>query len=235
MRWADVRLDGAVLDPLSLTLLLHKPAGYVCSRREPEGGALVYDLLPARYAMRSPTLAPGACADVGLCNDYTHLWMPMECLTCSTLPRVVGRLDKMTSGLLIMTDDGQLLHRITSPKTDLWKLYDVVLARPLTGACRAVSNASESASVSPSNACVHQTLVLLHIYTIAERWCRCLLFSGVSMTMFFFMSAGNEAATFATGNLLLESESTPLQPAVLHVLGERHARLAIREGRYHQA
>jgi 16S rRNA pseudouridine516 synthase len=55
------------------------------------------------------------------------------------------------------------------------------------------------------------------------------------MTMFFFMSAGNEAATFATGNLLLESESTPLQPAVLHVLGERHARLAIREGRYHQA
>lgn len=39
----------------------------------------------------------------------------------------VGRLDKETSGLLLLTDDGQLLHRITSPKKAIWKVYEVTL------------------------------------------------------------------------------------------------------------
>ena len=45
---------------------------------------------------------------------------------------------------------------------------------------------------------------------------------------------GHEAALFASGELMLESETTPLRPAVLEPLSERTAYLTITEGRYHQ-
>ena len=38
----------------------------------------------------------------------------------------VGRLDKDTSGLLLLTDDGQLAHRLISPRHAVWKIYDAV-------------------------------------------------------------------------------------------------------------
>ncbi|KAA0123484.1 rRNA pseudouridine synthase [Methylobacterium sp. P1-11] len=68
-----------------------------------EAGALVYGLLPERWRRRDPPLS------------------------------TVGRLDKETSGLLLMTDDGALLHRIISPKAQVAKRYRVTLDRPLTG------------------------------------------------------------------------------------------------------
>lgn len=46
----------------------------------------------------------------------------------------VGRLDVDSSGLILMTDDGQWLHRITSPKKAHPKVYLATLARPLAGA-----------------------------------------------------------------------------------------------------
>ena len=66
-------------------------------------GSLVYELLPERYSRRNPVLSS------------------------------VGRLDKDTSGLLLFTDDGQALHRLTSPKAKLPKVYEVTLADPLRG------------------------------------------------------------------------------------------------------
>jgi 16S rRNA pseudouridine516 synthase len=45
----------------------------------------------------------------------------------------VGRLDKDTSGLLLMTDDGALLHRIISPRREIAKTYRTTLDRPLRG------------------------------------------------------------------------------------------------------
>jgi len=45
----------------------------------------------------------------------------------------VGRLDRETSGLLLMTDDGALLHRIISPKTHVPKVYEATLAADLKG------------------------------------------------------------------------------------------------------
>lgn len=66
-------------------------------------GRVVYDLLPPRFAVRQPALS------------------------------TVGRLDRDTSGLLLMTDDGGLLHRIISPKARLPKIYDATLAAPLRG------------------------------------------------------------------------------------------------------
>jgi 16S rRNA pseudouridine516 synthase len=68
-----------------------------------EAGPLVYDLLPARWRRRDPALS------------------------------TVGRLDKDTSGLLLLTDDGALLHRIISPRSHLRKRYRATLARPLNG------------------------------------------------------------------------------------------------------
>lgn len=68
-----------------------------------EAGPLVYSLLPDRWRRRDPALS------------------------------TVGRLDKETSGLLLLTDDGALLHRIISPKANVAKRYQVTLDRPLTG------------------------------------------------------------------------------------------------------
>lgn len=62
-----------------------------------------------------------------LLNYYKHTYYPSN----STISRYgrrrpflssVGRLDKDTSGLLILTDDGQLVHRINSPKRGIWKV-----------------------------------------------------------------------------------------------------------------
>lgn len=42
----------------------------------------------------------------------------------------VGRLDYDTTGLLLLTDDGQLIHRLTSPKKNIGKRYRITLAEP---------------------------------------------------------------------------------------------------------
>ncbi len=98
----NIRVDEEPLDPPSgMLLMLHKPAGYTCSTKDK--GRLVYDLLPDRFRIRKPVLAP------------------------------IGRLDKETTGLLLMTDDGDLLHRIISPKNKLPKVYEATLASPLRG------------------------------------------------------------------------------------------------------
>ncbi|MGA9335341.1 MAG: 16S rRNA pseudouridine(516) synthase [Rudaea sp.] len=141
-----IRIDDEPLDPApGLVLMLNKPLGATCSRKDP--GRVVYDLLPPRYRARSPSLSS------------------------------VGRLDRDTSGLLLFTDDGALLHRIISPKTQVTKIYEATLAQDLRG---------------------------------------------------------DEGAIFASGTLMLESEKQPLAPAKLDVLGPRHARLTVTEGRYHQ-
>ena len=134
---------------------LDPPQGLTLLLHKPAGytcsskdkGRIVYDLLPPRFRERDPVLS------------------------------TVGRLDRDTTGLLLMTDDGQLLHRIVSPKSKLAKVYEAELAGDLRG---------------------------------------------------------DEAATFASGTLLLESETTPLLPAQMDVLGPRRARLVLHEGRYHQ-
>lgn len=90
---------------------LDPPAGLVVMLNKPAGytcstsdpGRIVYELLPPRFMRRNPILAP------------------------------VGRLDRDTTGLLLLTDDGKLLHRLTSPRHHVPKIYDVTLARPLDG------------------------------------------------------------------------------------------------------
>ncbi len=98
----QILVDGEAMDPPpGIALMLHKPLGYTCSSKDI--GRLVYDLLPPRFAQRSPMLSS------------------------------IGRLDKETSGLLLLTDDGQLLHRVVSPKAHLAKVYVAELAQDLRG------------------------------------------------------------------------------------------------------
>src|SRR5688500_5317103 len=98
----QIRFHDEALGPLApRTLMLHIPDGFACSTDDP--GDTIYDLLPARYALRNPILSP------------------------------VGRLDKDTTGLLMMTDDGKLLHRLISPKHHVPKVYRVTLDRVIEG------------------------------------------------------------------------------------------------------
>lgn len=49
----------------------------------------------------------------------------------------VGRLDKDSSGLLLLTDDGQLANQLTHPRYGKAKIYEVTLDKPLTSPDRA--------------------------------------------------------------------------------------------------
>jgi 23S rRNA pseudouridine2605 synthase len=44
----------------------------------------------------------------------------------------VGRLDKESSGLILLTDDGELAHKLSHPSFDKLKIYIVVLNKTLT-------------------------------------------------------------------------------------------------------
>ncbi|MEO8617118.1 MAG: pseudouridine synthase [Luteolibacter sp.] len=134
---------------------LDPPSPMVLVLNKPDGytcstedpGDTIYDLLPPRYAQRNPGLNP------------------------------IGRLDKDTTGLLLLTDDGKLLHKIIHPKSGCLKIYHVILDRPLEG---------------------------------------------------------HEGELFESGTLVLNSETKPLLPAKLEVLGEKEALVTLHEGRYHQ-
>ena len=110
-------------------------------------GSLIFSLIPSRWNNRNPKMS------------------------------TIGRLDIDTTGAIILTDDGALNHRLTSPKNDVTKIYEVKLAEPLKG---------------------------------------------------------DEAEIFASGELMLNGETKPLQPAKLEVINPKLARLEICEGKYHQ-
>ena len=44
----------------------------------------------------------------------------------------VGRLDQDTTGLLLLSDDGQFIHRMTTPKKNIGKVYEITAAEPIT-------------------------------------------------------------------------------------------------------
>jgi len=80
-------------------IVLHKPAGYECSRK-PKHHPSVMSLLPAPLRLREV--------------------------------QPVGRLDEDTTGLLLLTDDGALIHRLTSPKKHVPKVYEIETTEPAT-------------------------------------------------------------------------------------------------------
>jgi len=86
-------------------LMLHKPAGTECSQK-PSAWPSIYTLLPAPLRQRP---AKGSVQGV----------------------QAIGRLDQDTTGLLLLSDDGQFIHRMSSPRHHVPKVYEVTLKHPL--------------------------------------------------------------------------------------------------------
>ncbi|OCL82795.1 pseudouridine synthase [Arcobacter porcinus] len=112
-----------------------------------DAGKLIYSLLPQRYQNRNPKIS------------------------------TIGRLDIDTTGAILLTDDGDLNHRLTSPKKDIKKIYEVSLEKPLKG---------------------------------------------------------DEKELFASGEIILNSETKALKPANFLKIDEKLAHIEIVEGKYHQ-
>lgn len=99
---ARIRIDDEGLD---------HPEGLLIELHKPRGyvcshssaeGPTVYDLIPERWRSRSPRV------------------------------ETIGRLDKDTSGLLLLTDQHELIHLLTSPKNHVPKVYEAELEAEIT-------------------------------------------------------------------------------------------------------
>jgi 16S rRNA pseudouridine516 synthase len=86
-------------------LMLHKPAGAECSQK-PSTWPSIYTLLPSPLRLRPQK---GAVQGV----------------------QAVGRLDQDTTGLLLLTDDGKFIHRMSSPRHHVPKVYEITTKHPL--------------------------------------------------------------------------------------------------------
>jgi 16S rRNA pseudouridine516 synthase len=89
-------------------LMLHKPVATECSQK-PSTYPSIYTLLPSPLRLRPQK---GAVQGV----------------------QAVGRLDQDTTGLLLLTDDGKFIHRMSSPRHHIPKVYEVTLKHPIDGA-----------------------------------------------------------------------------------------------------
>ncbi|MFO0599901.1 MAG: pseudouridine synthase [Myxococcaceae bacterium] len=98
---ASVRLDGQPLEFPDGLLVLFHKPVGVVCTHDSREGQRIYDLLPARWQLRDPKVTS------------------------------VGRLDKDTSGLLLVTDQGPLVQRLTSPKHHVAKTYVATLDAPV--------------------------------------------------------------------------------------------------------
>ena len=86
-------------------LLLYKPAGTECSQK-PSTYPSIYTLLPGPLRQRpTKSVVQGVQA--------------------------VGRLDQDTTGMLLLSDDGQFIHRMSSPKKHVAKVYQVTTKHPV--------------------------------------------------------------------------------------------------------
>ncbi len=90
---ADVRVDGEPLDHPDGLLLLLHKPVGLVCSHDGREGPNIYSLLPPRWRQRNPPVTS------------------------------IGRLDKETSGLLLLTDQSELVHRLTSPKHKVPKVY----------------------------------------------------------------------------------------------------------------
>lgn len=87
-------------------VLLHKPAGYECSQK-PSAWPSIHTLLPAPLRQR-----PQRQGMDGV--------------------QAVGRLDQDTTGMLLLSDDGAFIHRMSSPKKHVPKVYEVAARHEVT-------------------------------------------------------------------------------------------------------
>ena len=92
-----VLVDGRPVEFPDGLLVAFHKPAGVACSHNPMESPLIYDLLPEAWMRRQPP------------------------------PQTVGRLDRETSGLILLTDDGALLHRLTSPRHEVIKTYEATL------------------------------------------------------------------------------------------------------------
>lgn len=99
--WEQVKVDGEPLDHPEGLFLVYHKPVGLVCSHDPKEAPLIYDALPERWRRRNPALTS------------------------------IGRLDKETSGILLLTDQPEWVHRLTSPKKEIRKLYRATLDRDL--------------------------------------------------------------------------------------------------------
>ncbi len=121
-----IKLDGAPLRDIEQRMPL---TGDLCGRLQLDGEAL--DPLPGLVLLMNKPL--GLTCSHKEAGPLVHRLLPDRWRRRDPALSTVGRLDKETSGLLLFTDDGALLHKIISPRRTIEKTYRAALDRPLRG------------------------------------------------------------------------------------------------------
>jgi 23S rRNA pseudouridine2605 synthase len=103
-RQASIEVDGKPAAPPAdkVYIMLNKPKGYISSAKEQFGRKTVFDLLPAEPPEAASRLFS------------------------------VGRLDCDTTGLLLLTNDGEFANRVAHPSGEIEKTYEAVVHAPAT-------------------------------------------------------------------------------------------------------
>ena len=103
-----IMVEGEPLDHPDGIFILLNKPAGYVCSHDPAEGKLVYDLLPCRWMRRNP------------------------------VPSTIGRLDKDTTGVILITDRTEINHRLSSPKHGIEKVYTVTLDKPPFADCTAL-------------------------------------------------------------------------------------------------
>jgi 23S rRNA pseudouridine2605 synthase len=96
----EIRVDGSIVRPAGrIYFVLNKPPGVLSTNKDPQGRALVIDIIPTQERL------------------FT-----------------VGRLDRMSEGLILVTNDGELANQLAHPRYGVTKTYRVTVAGNPSGA-----------------------------------------------------------------------------------------------------
>jgi 16S rRNA pseudouridine516 synthase len=99
---SNLTIDGEKLDHPGGILILLNKPAGFVCSHDSSEGRLIYDLLPKQWMRRNPP------------------------------PSSAGRLDKDTTGIILITDDTKLIHSLSSPKNHVEKVYIVTTDKPVS-------------------------------------------------------------------------------------------------------
>lgn len=140
---ADIELDGERLDHPDGILVMLNKPLGYVCSHDRSEGPRVFDLLPEQWMSRNPR------------------------------PVAVGRLDKDTTGLLLITDLTRLVHDMTSPRRHVEKIYEVTVDRPLDSALIELFQSGELLLDDDEKPCLPAQLTILD-----ETFCTLVLHEG---------------------------------------------------------
>ncbi|MCI1987185.1 MAG: RNA pseudouridine synthase [Lactobacillus sp.] len=129
IRGRKVTVDGQLVRDAGLAV---GPSNLVCIDKKPVAGAMTVD-----YLLNKPAGVVTATTDASA-KTVLDLIAPAD-RRPGLFP--VGRLDKDTTGLLLLTTDGALGHRLLAPKHHVPKTYLATLTQPLTPVMKAALEA----------------------------------------------------------------------------------------------